>query len=217
MLRRFPEKREIDKSTRNRDAEPDLKTKEIQPPDTLNSPQFCRGMSQFRSKQTPKLQNKHYITCTFNKTVNRTIHIIHIKVISIEIDPSAHRWCCAFYQVHDQWLISSPWQWCRPQLIAKQHCKISPHLDRQLSYVILVDFRHTAVGESDLPRSHLLRPYSQVGAARHQLESDSGYVSDPLDLVLCDKITEQAADPKEDYPSCGYPLVHLRRIPSERM
>lgn len=145
MLRRFPEKREIDKSTRNRDAEPDLKTKEIQPPDTLNSPQFCRGMSQFRSKQTPKLQNKHYITCTFNKTVNRTIHIIHIKVIFIEIDPSAHRWCCAFYQVHDQWLISSPWQLCRPQLIAKQHCKISPHLDRQLSYVILVDFRHTAV------------------------------------------------------------------------
>lgn len=47
--------------------------------------------------------------------------------------------------------------------MAKQHCKVNPHLDRQLSDVNLVDFRHTAVGESDLPRSHLLRPYSQVG------------------------------------------------------
>lgn len=85
-------------------------------------------------------------------------------------------------------------------MVNKQPLKIGSHLGRQLPEAHLADFRHTAVDYPNLPRSHLLRPYSQVGIICLQKEPISGYTSDPLELLLGEE-AKQPADPKENHPS----------------
>lgn len=94
---------------------------------------------------------------------------------------------------------------------------VGPHLGHQLLEVNLADLRPTAIRYTNLPRSHFLGPYYQVGAISLQKEPVSGYASDTLDLLLYKKNPEQPADPKEHYPTSSYPLVHLGRTPSERV
>uniref|UniRef100_K1QTD4 Uncharacterized protein n=1 Tax=Magallana gigas TaxID=29159 RepID=K1QTD4_MAGGI len=95
--------------------------------------------------------------------------------------------------------LASLGQWGRPQLVAKQPSKL------------VLTCPPTARGPpggslqhggrlTDLPRSHLVGPYSQVGAICLQKEPISGYTFDHLDLLLGKKQSNTLTPKKTTRP-----------------